>query len=326
MKKCCFIVPFFGRFSNLFDLWLESCKYNPEFDWLIFTDDTRPFQYPSNVHVHYLSFEEFKVLIQKKYNFKISIEKSYRLCNFKPAYGDIFNNYIKDYLYWGFCDIDLIFGQLWKYIKHDFEKYDKIGIFGHLTILKNTDQINKLYTYNNAFKLAFQNNNNMLFFDENSFLKICSKHKIKTLSLEKIANLDPRKSFLTINSGQFEQEVPLGRQIFYWYKGRLQRFFLSHGILKTQDVMYVHFLKRNLQIGKLDLNKPCLIYPNAIINSTETIDKEVVKKYTHTTNRYFFKFFSPAQIKRTLIWRLLEKPRCDKIISAMNKKVYSEPK
>ena len=37
MKKCIFIIPYFGKFNEYFTLFLKSCKNNKEFNWLILT-------------------------------------------------------------------------------------------------------------------------------------------------------------------------------------------------------------------------------------------------------------------------------------------------
>ena len=57
--KVAFIVPYFGRFPSNFQLWLNSCAWNTDFYWLVFTDDRTCYNYPKNV----------------------SIAKSFRLCN-----------------------------------------------------------------------------------------------------------------------------------------------------------------------------------------------------------------------------------------------------
>ena len=54
--KVAFIVPYFGTFPQYFQLFLKSCELNPNYDWLLFTDDERLFNYPSNVHVNLISF------------------------------------------------------------------------------------------------------------------------------------------------------------------------------------------------------------------------------------------------------------------------------
>ena len=52
MKSICYVVPYFGKFPVSFPLWLVSCGANPTVDWLIFTDDTTPYDYPQNVKVN----------------------------------------------------------------------------------------------------------------------------------------------------------------------------------------------------------------------------------------------------------------------------------
>lgn len=48
-NKVCFVVPYFGKFPSYFDLFLKSCKYNEDFNWIIFTDDKEDYDYPNNV-------------------------------------------------------------------------------------------------------------------------------------------------------------------------------------------------------------------------------------------------------------------------------------
>ena len=49
MKKCCFIIPYFGNFPNYFQQFLNSCKTNQDYDWLIITDNVENYNYPKNV-------------------------------------------------------------------------------------------------------------------------------------------------------------------------------------------------------------------------------------------------------------------------------------
>lgn len=39
MRKCAFVLPYYGKFGNYFQLFLNSCATNTDYDWLIFTDD-----------------------------------------------------------------------------------------------------------------------------------------------------------------------------------------------------------------------------------------------------------------------------------------------
>ena len=141
MKKI-LILPYFGKFNNYFNLWLDSCKYNNDIDWLIITDNHIN-QISNNIKVINKTFEDLKSYIQKKFNFKINLETPYKLCDYKPYYGYIFEEYIKGYDFWGYCDCDLIFGDINKFIIQDiFDKYDKIFRRGHLSFIRNNKYIN----------------------------------------------------------------------------------------------------------------------------------------------------------------------------------------
>ena len=108
MKKLCFIIPYFGHFSNYFPLFLKTCHANKNFDWLLLTDDDINYEYPINVHKVTMTFEEYKKLIQSKLNCDVNINNPYKLCDLKPMYGYILEEYITEYSYWGHCDTDIL--------------------------------------------------------------------------------------------------------------------------------------------------------------------------------------------------------------------------
>ena len=145
-KQCVLILPYFGKFNNYFSLFLRSCGANPSYDFLIFTDSTEPYQYPSNVHVVPMTLDEFKANAKKKIGFDVCIPSPYKLCDFKPAYGFLFEDYIQDYEYWGHCDCDLVFGDLETLLTPILkEGYDKIFAAGHLTLYRNTAENNRRF-------------------------------------------------------------------------------------------------------------------------------------------------------------------------------------
>lgn len=118
MPKVIIILPYFGKFDSLFTFWLQSCAYNNTIDFLVITDDKTKYNYPQNVKVVYDTFVHLREEIQLLYDFKISLETPYRFCNFRPAYGEIFQNYLEGYDFWGFSDCDNV---VWRYYEvHPF--------------------------------------------------------------------------------------------------------------------------------------------------------------------------------------------------------------
>ena len=82
-----------------------------------------------------ITFEKLKLIIQNKFDFDIALKAPYKLCDYKPAYGYLFQEYLEGYEYWGYCDVDMIFGNLKRFLPDNvIGEYDKIGHLGHLSL------------------------------------------------------------------------------------------------------------------------------------------------------------------------------------------------
>ena len=86
-KKCCFIIPYFGKLPKNFSVFLKTCAMNFDFNWLLFTDDKQSFDYPSNVQVKYVSLHDVAKLADSKFGFHVKLDEAYKLCDFKPCDG-----------------------------------------------------------------------------------------------------------------------------------------------------------------------------------------------------------------------------------------------
>lgn len=145
MKRCALILPWFGPLRNYFDLFLKSCSNNKEYDWIIYTDHA-PLWAPENVKIIPMTFEGFRRAVQSKFSFQIMLEKPYKICDFKPALGYIFEDELAGYEYWGHCDCDMLFGRLAPILEPLFDdRYEKIFSAGHLTLYRNTRDNNRRF-------------------------------------------------------------------------------------------------------------------------------------------------------------------------------------
>ena len=100
-----------GSYKNYNSLFLNSCKENKDVDFYFFTDQDIPVL-SKNIHIVKISFLEVKEKIQGLFDFPINLDSPYDLCDYKVAYGEIFQEYISDYDFWGYCDTDMVF---WKH-------------------------------------------------------------------------------------------------------------------------------------------------------------------------------------------------------------------
>lgn len=156
------IIPYFGKWPAWFGYFLSSCSSNASVDWLFFTNCGRPGEVFDNTRFIDFTLDDFNKLATEQISLDIDIKYPYKLCDLKPAYGDIFSDYIKDYEFWGYGDIDLIYGDLTAYLnKVLLNKYDILSnhdqfVSGHLCIIRNIPETNRLYRKEGLYKGVFR--------------------------------------------------------------------------------------------------------------------------------------------------------------------------
>lgn len=71
--------------------------------------------------------------------------------DFRPAFGDLFSDIIQDCDWWGWCDLNVVFGQLSNFVfpstltEYDVITISPIFLSRSLTLLKNTQKVNLTY-------------------------------------------------------------------------------------------------------------------------------------------------------------------------------------
>lgn len=296
-NRIVFIVPYFGHFNNYFQLFLNSCKMNPEVTWLIITDNNDQYNFPKNVIIINMSFNTLKKIISEKLQMNVCIDSPYKLCDLKPMYGLIFQKWISKYDWWGYCDVDLIFGRIPDFITDNLlSKYDKIGVLGHFTLMKNNDSVC------NAFKLPI--NDKQLYkkvlmtdynnsFDEehkNSINNIMEMNGFKILNQNVEANPYTKSSIFRLNhlnkDWSYSIEKPT-KSVFVWEKGILTRYSVINGTLISKEYLYIHFQSRNMRNSVTNFSRYKII-PNQFENlEVKKIDVKNFPKYKHLNMHYF---------------------------------------
>lgn len=283
-KRICIIVFYFGKFQNFYPIWLKSSSNNPSIDWLIFTDNDFPFDYAPNTRRIIIKFDEFRKKCQLAIDFPIILSNPYTVCDYRPAFGVIFKEELKGYDFWGHCDCDQIFGQIKDFISDDLlSKYDKISYRGHFSLFRNSIEINNIYKkslYNvDLHKLIFTNPTNTLFaFEENEINNILENNGYKIFKGLYFADLKTcTNNFEMMHfSDSFQPENK--HQIFEYKHGKLIRHFVKDGILMQDEMMYIHFLKRPMNIDKSFNNiNHFLIIPNRFIGYQQITIAKVLK-------------------------------------------------
>lgn len=147
----CFIIPYFGKWPFWLPLFLESCRHNPDINWLIFTDCGVPENLPKNVLIEEIGYADYCALVGEKLNIKFSPRDAYKLCDIKPALGHIHQDSLKHFDFWAWGDLDLVYGDLRAYYtperlaRHDLYSTHARRVSGHLCLIRNTERMRQAF-------------------------------------------------------------------------------------------------------------------------------------------------------------------------------------
>lgn len=306
MKLGCFIIPYFGKFPIMFPVFLKTCGIIQNFDWLLFTDIEDDYDYPQNVRVIKMTFEELKGRIQGKFDFNIVINEPHKLCDYKPAYGYIFEEYLSGYKFWGHCDIDTIMGDLDGLLDEKFiSDYDKIFCLGHMILYKNNFENNRVfmseYRGRSLYRESFSSYLTTVF--DETFRGKDNIHTLFAESGKKIFDEDWSANFLIrpsrfirtrydAKTDSFINEDTKTEYLYVWDSGHIYRYWMKEDVLCKEELLYIHFQLRNMTYDK------CILAENVFkaipekfeILEVATVSKTNFKKIKkrHLTMHYFF--------------------------------------
>lgn len=322
MQSIVYIIPYFGKLPQNMILILESMRYNPDVNWIIYTDDKTEYDYPKNVKVVYTTFDRIVERCKSIYNFDICLNKVYKICDFKVAYGEIFQDDIKDYDFWGYCDLDMMFGKIRDFIKDDMlEKYDKIGYQGHSTLFRNNEKNNRIYREEVEGTVSYRevfSNEKIYCFDETVITEKYSKLKIEQFLETNFAHLGKFESGFYLRHLKPEDDYKNKNQIFVWEDGNLLRYYIHEKKVYIEKFMYIHFWCRPMTYSNFKSNS-YLIYADAVKpNPYKEITVKIVKK--HSKNRkivFYFKMLKKNR-KKITFKRIIKNLKIKKILKKNN--------
>jgi hypothetical protein len=224
-------------------LFLRSVELNPDVHLFLLSTRTSD-RFPANVTVVPLSLSEIEGRVRKYVDSALSVDHAYKLCALKPFYALLFPELVEGYDFWGYCDIDLVFGNLSELLTAD--RLGQVDVFfadahmvmGHFALYRNRPEINALakripnYVKRIATKAHFAS-------DEEGMTEVVAAHPEIRWSMARSL----RESQLTLTSrGQMMGRTSgvLGDQHKgYWRAGRS---FIESREHSPQEVLYLHFM------------------------------------------------------------------------------------
>ena len=139
------IIPFFGVFGPWFPLYLRSLAQQSTLDLLLITD-VEVDSLPRNVRLLRMNLADLERHAEMKLGSSVKLPTPRHLCDLKPAYGRIFEDYLAGYKYWAFGDEDVLYGDLDRLLAPLLERDADVVVpgnesIGHLTLLRNSQKV-----------------------------------------------------------------------------------------------------------------------------------------------------------------------------------------
>lgn len=269
------IVAYYGEYPSYFQNWLGCAKHNQGIDFYVITDSsTEKYDIPHNVKIIRWSFKRLREKFQNQFPFKIWLKTPYKLCDYKLAYGKLLEEYLTDYDWWGYIDMDIIFGDLYKfcsrYLQDDYQRIDRNG---HFSIFKNTEENRmlflKVFPFMDVYKPKEVYKNGHAFgYDEvgGGRFRFGITYGMEKSGM-KVADLSEYVADIRITKKDFSSfrgDVEFQHEIFKWQNGILEEIHRDNEEIISSEIMYVHSQKRSMEVTTNNHSEYYVI-PNLIV-------------------------------------------------------------
>ena len=243
---------YFGPLPPYSALVFKSMGENPGIDWLLVTDSLPNYDLPPNVHLHLITLQSLAERSSMICGFPVTIPKPYDICSLRPAYGLIFQDELMGYDFWGHVDLDVIFGNILKFIPDaTLSTHDRILCRGALSIYRNIERVNHAFKLQAPgamdYRIVFSDLSSRPFLDEwRGIWKILRYHEFRQFHDEFIADIKPPSRY-KITRFESEELINYPHQFYYWHTGRcFHGYYHREGGFFDREIAYIHFQKRNL--------------------------------------------------------------------------------
>lgn len=205
----------------------------------------------------------------------------YKLCDYRPCYGHLFEERTQGYDYWGYCDIDAIWGDMDAWLGRVMQEgYDRIGRYGHFTLYRNTETLRRLYLHGDNKKLPVMAQLPFVkrtaypcHFDENGMNTICEQAGLRFLKEVPLRNSSFGYKHLH-SCDKREKE-----QVWLWENGKVYTLTRDEfGAAKREEFVYFHFQTFNLPLLTPWTDRMCVTH-EGFRSCIDMSDDEVLNKW-----------------------------------------------
>lgn len=155
------IIPYYGSWPPYMHTYLESCRRNPGLEVALVTDLPAFPDSPASVRYFPLSLAALEARVRSTFGAHVPDLHPYKLCDFRPAFGVLFEDVVAGADFWGYGDVDMILGNLPLFLtaerltSYEVLSFKKGHLQGPLTIYRNSPRVNNLFRTDGAYLQVF---------------------------------------------------------------------------------------------------------------------------------------------------------------------------
>jgi hypothetical protein len=260
MQKIAFLIPYFGKWPDWMELYIDSIERNPTIDFHFITDCDTSISNAPNVIFHKTTFEAYVNTAQQILQTPINIPNPYKICDLRPFFGIIHADIIQGYDFFGWTDVDLLFGDIRSFYtdailtNHDVLSAHAIRLSGHCALLRNTEKYRtlgyKVYNWKEAI-----NNPNFVGIDEHGMtnaLRMTFWDRLsEKLKMPWIASLFSWRRKQKMKRYYFKEQYSTPFTTIPWLDGSINsmqpdEWYYENGVVTNsvdnRKFMYIHFM------------------------------------------------------------------------------------
>ena len=229
------IIPYFGKLPKYFPYFVESALKNEFIDFILITDDENAIRFnKGNIVVYHQSVAQFNELASAKLNHFFVLPHGYKLCDLKPMYGKIYEDYITLYSFWGFSDLDIVFGNLRQILteellaSHDIISFYELFISGPFCLFRNEEEVNTLFMKSKDYTFVLGEKEYCCFDefgDMETFRQLCDGTPLldTTTYIETFSHVvfNPQKSNKRLYARKWITDGEIKKEVIRYHNGHL---------------------------------------------------------------------------------------------------------
>jgi len=153
MKKAAIFSVYMGEFPPYHKFTRETMNFNQSYDWFILTDNVTEETRLGNVR--YLPYEtkDLEGDLTELLSAPIALPSPRKIADTKVCWGELFKKLSEKYPWFGFTDLDCIYGNIDRHVGEALETHDVITyitqqdrLHGPFSLFRNNERIRRMYS------------------------------------------------------------------------------------------------------------------------------------------------------------------------------------